>query len=311
MAAWADRVPHADETRVHALRLQGKLAGARAVAEQILAAGPLDPRSEVALRLELARVHDRIGLHENTRPVKEALQQIEAAAALAARAPGTEADIDYARAQYHYRAEMDGRQFPLAMLHAQRALDRYRAAKDRFGEADAVHLQGLIRFQRGEPELARTLFDRSLELDRAAGERPLFRGDYERHVGFLDQQRGDLASAIRRFEESLRLRRSAGDIDASLFAANTLASALVAAGRLADSAAPLLEAMMLAEALGSKSGKARNGLVLGRTYERSGDHAAARVAYETTLGLAASIGLSSVEAEARTALERLPGRASP
>ena len=297
--------PRPDEARVRALRLSGALAQARAAAEQALGRGSLDPPTELALRLELARVHDRIGLHQNTRPAAAALQQIDAAAALAKRAPGSEADIEYARAQYHYHAEMAGRQFLLATLHVDRALETYRTAGHRHGEADAVHLKGLIHLQRGESDAARKLFDRSLELDRAAGERPLFRGDYERHVGFLDRRQSDLPSAIRHFEESLRQRRQAGDVDASLFAANALALALVDAGRLAEAQAPLLEAMMLAQALESPTGKANNGLVLGRMYEKLGDEPAARLACEMTLRLASAVALTSVEKEARVALERL------
>jgi tetratricopeptide (TPR) repeat protein len=303
--------PRPDEARVRALRLRGALGPARAAAEQALANGSLDPASELALRLELSRVHDRIGLHQNTRPVTAALEQIEAAAALSEKAPGSEADVEFARAEYRYRAEMDGRQFRLATLHADRAAERYRATGDRHGEADAVHLKGLIHLQRGESDAARKLFDRSLELDRSAGERPLFRGDYERHVGFLDRRRNDLPSAIRHFEESLRQRWQAGDVDASLFAANALASALVDAGRLAEARAPLLEAMMLAQALESPNGKAQNGLVLGRMYEKSGDARAARVAHELALGLAAAIALTSVEKEARAALERLGAQPPP
>jgi tetratricopeptide (TPR) repeat protein len=154
---------------IRELRLEGALAEARTLAERRLAAGGLDPELQIDFRLELARIHNRIGLHQNSRRVAAALQQIEAAAAVTADpAPLAQAEIELARADYCYRAEMREREFPMATIHADRAIELYRGVGDKHGEADAVHRRGLIHIQRGDYEQARELFDRSLELDRAA-----------------------------------------------------------------------------------------------------------------------------------------------
>ncbi len=79
----------------------------------------------------------------------------------------------------------------------------FRQAGDLHGEADAVHKEGLIHFQRGEHGPARELFDRSLELDLEGGERLLFCGDYQRHVGFIHLRQGDPSAALPYFERSL------------------------------------------------------------------------------------------------------------
>ena len=292
--------------RIRELRLGGALAEARALAEQKLAAGHLEANVEIDLCLELARIHDRIGLHQNTRPVADALQQIEAAAAVTADpAPLARAKIELAKADYYYRAEMRDREFRAATRHADRAIELYRELGDQHAEADAVHRRGLIHLQRGEYEPARELFDRSLELDRAACERPTFRGDYERHVGFIYLLEGDVAASIPYFERSLAFRRQAGAVDASLFAASTLASAFVDLDRLEEARPHLLHAMMIAERLDSPTGKARAGLVLAQMYESSGDEAAARIAFEMTLGVAESVSYTSVAQQSRAALERL------
>jgi hypothetical protein len=86
---------------------------------------------------------------------------------------------------------MREREFPIAEKHAQLAIDMFHEIGDRHGEAEAVHRLGLIEMQRGNMESAHELFDRSLEVDRAAGERTFFRGEYERHVGFVLMHRGD------------------------------------------------------------------------------------------------------------------------
>ena len=293
-------------TRIRELRLEGALADARALAEQKLAAGDLNSDLEIELHLELARVHDRIGLHQNTRPVPAALRHIEAAVAVTNDpTPLARAKIQLAHADYYYRAEMGDREFPEATTYADRAIDLYRELGDKHGEADAVHRRGLVHFQRGEYGPARELFDESLELDRAAGERAILRGDYERHVGFIYFVEGDIAAAIPYFERSLAFRRQAGAVDASLFAARVLASALVELGRLEEARSHLLYAMMVAQRLDSPMGKARVGLALGQMYESSGDLGAARTAFEMTLGVAESIGYASVARRSREALERL------
>ncbi len=290
------------------LRLRGLLAEAQGQAEQALRQDTLPPFQEVVLRLELARIHDRVGLHQNTRPVVAALREIQAAQALAGAAgPLALAHVVLAQAYFDYRAEMNTRAFPGATRMAEQAIERFHDLGDKHGEADAVHLLGLIRLQQGRLEQARTLFDRSLELDQAGGERVFFRGEYERHVGLVDVRSGDNAAALPHFERSLAARREAGAIDASLFAASILASTLVDLGRLDEARPHLLYAMMVAEQIGSPMGKARIGLVLGRLHLQEGDEAAARIAFAMTLGLAESLKSASMMNQAREALERLGG----
>jgi len=297
---------------VRELRLHGALDDARMLAEAKLGLVVGDARCEIELRLELARIHDRIGLHQNTRPVAAAFAQIEAADSVARRAgmlPSPE--IELAQADYYYRAEMSEREFPTATEHTQSAIDLFRRSSDGHGEADAVHRLGLIHMQRGELEQARELFDESLDLDQADGERTLFRGEYERHVGFLYVLSDDTETSIPYFERSLLLRREAGAIDASLFAARTLAWALVEVGRFEQAKLHLIYAMTVAEHIGSPVGKARCGLVLGRLHESEGDDLGAWIAWEATIKTAESIGSTSIANSAKNALEELPRQTSP
>jgi tetratricopeptide (TPR) repeat protein len=295
-------------TRVRELRLEGSLDKAQALAEETLDSTPLDSDLRIDLHLELARIHDRRGLHRNTRPVAAALQEIETAAAVTSTpSPSARAKIELARAECHYRAETPSREFARATVHADRAAELFREIGDRHGEAEAVHKQGLIHLQRRELDRARELFDRSLELDRAGGERLLFRAEYERHVGFVFLLEGDASASIPYFERSLALRREAGAVDASLFAARTLAAALVDTGRLEEARPHLLYALMVAERIDSPMGKARTGLALGELYEHLGDEGAARIAFGMTLEVARSIGYEGVARRAREALDRLTG----
>lgn len=292
--------------RIQEQRLRGELTEARALAERILDSGQQDPTAEIELRLELARILDRVGLHHNTRPVAAALEQIEKAARLADEAgPKARAKIELARASAYYRIEMSNREFPKAMIHANQALNLYRKLGDQHGEADAVHRMGLIHLQRRELEQARQLFDRSLDLDRAAGHRLLFRGDYERHVGFVYYLQGDLEASLPYFERSLAFRREGGAIDQSLFAANMLASTLVKLEHIEEARPPLLYAMMVAEKMGSWQGKARSSLVLGQLYVHEKDPESAQLTFEMALELAQTINSTSMAKEASEALEKI------
>jgi len=292
--------------RIREFRLAGDLARAGELAEERLAGDSLDPSLAVHLRLELARIHDRVGLHQNTRPVAAAMEQVRAAAA-AIREPNPrlEAAIELARAELLYRAELGKREFSEATTSARRAVAAYQRLGDRHGEAEAVHLLGLISLQRRELKAARQVFDRSLALDSAAGARAEFQGEYERHIGYVALFEGDTAAAIPHIERSLALRRQVGAIDASLFAATTLAGALVDQGRLEDARPHVLYAMTVAAGLDSPYGRAQLALIVARLHLRAGEPDAARIAFETALKLAESVGAQGLARAARTGIGEL------
>ncbi len=303
--------PSAAVDHVRSSRLAGALAEAQVLAEDTLRCHALTPEIGVALHLELARILDRVGLHRNTRPVLQALDHVHAAAALIpAPGPDLAAALELARADYYYRAEMSEREFPTATRHAEAAIRLFQEASDRHGEAEAVHRLGLIHFQRRELETARELFDRSLELDDAGGARVFFRGEYNRHVAFVHVLSDDVASAIPYFQKSLHNRREAGAVDASLFAAVSLASALVDVGRAREAVDPLLYALMIADKIDSLAGRSRAALVLGEMYEALGEPRSAGHAFELALGTARAIDYRSIASQAEEALVRVRDAAS-
>ena len=167
LAGGAQGLASLDEVRT--LRLAGELGDAREKAEQVLRSD-VDPAEAIAARLELAKIHDRVGLHHNTRPVAEALQNIDAASELLR--PGdskSAAAIQLAYGDYYYRAEMDDRLFTRATGYVDTAVKMFREVGDTRGEADAVHRRGLIHLQKRELDEARDLFDESLRLDEIDG----------------------------------------------------------------------------------------------------------------------------------------------
>jgi tetratricopeptide (TPR) repeat protein len=309
VASYAEQQGPLSEVKM--LRLQGNLPEAQSLAEQRLEQNIDDKHLAISYHLELARIHDRIGLHHNTRPVVAALAHIELAASLVTRVDTAAlAEIELARADYFYRAEMPAREFPRASQYAQSAITQFQNIEDQHGEADATHRLGLIHMQRGDLREAKDLFEQSKVLDRMAGERVFFSGEYERHVGFIHLLSGDIETAIPFFENSLAARIEAGAIDASLFAAASLASALVGVERFEEAKPHSLYALTIAQQIGSPVGRTRAAATLGQVYEQEGDLDAARDAFETALSNAENVGYEGTVEQMKAALQRLDAAAT-
>lgn len=251
--------------QVQKLRLAGQLDDALAVAERFIESPDSAPQVVFDLHLELARIHDRFGLHHDTRPVAASLDAIRAAQRMQRELDlPTMADVELALADYYYRAEMAEREFEKATHHAVYAVFLFRKFDDKHKEAEAVHRLGLIHLQKRELDQARELFDESLRVDIEGGARDFFRGEYERHVGFVYWLQEQHEEALPYFERSLDYRLKAGAIDASLFAAVSLASTLVALGRDAEAQPHLDYALEIADQIDSPSGRRRAEAVLAR-----------------------------------------------
>ncbi len=248
---------------IRQLRLLGKLSAALSAATAEIYTA--DTRSEFDLRLEMARIHDRKGLHDNTRPVAAALQQVDRAASMADELGAAAiAKINLAYAEYYYRAELSEREFHKATAYADTALATFTALDDHHGQADAVHTLGLIKLQQRELQAAHALFIESLRLDRLGGERALLRADYERHLGFVLALQGDFSSALPYFERSFEFRVNAGAIDASMFAAISVASALIELGRYDEAQPHIAYALRIARDIDSAAGHSRAQSLLAR-----------------------------------------------
>ena len=218
---------------IRAQRLRGALAPALELAQEQLASAVSEPGREVLLRLEIARILDRFRAAPqyasgDRRPGTDRSRRDGCAGGgpMGIRGGGAVACGVLLPGRDGRREDSRSR---LPTSNAPGALQA--DLGDAHGEADAVHLLGLIRMQRGELEAARALFERSLELDATGGHRTFFRGEYERHVGFVLLEQGNRPAAVPYFERSLEFRREAGAIDASLFAANSLAGTLIVLGR--------------------------------------------------------------------------------
>jgi tetratricopeptide (TPR) repeat protein len=287
-------------------RITGSLGSAEAEARRLLECPDLEADDRRSLQLELFRILDRIGLHNNTRPVEEALEFLRQAEGEAdADDTAAQASIALALAEYFYRAGLSQREFTDATQHALRARDLFRVLEDPVGEADAVHRLGLIELQQGNIQQARELFDRSLGLSEKGPYRAIFLSDYHRHVGFLDRIGEDWPAAIAHFERSLAYRNEAGSRDYGLFARTMLGSALVDGGRAAEARPYLEEALRIAREIPSPVGELRATYYLGEMHEALGEPSEALAAYRRADELATALGVAGFQRAARDGVQRL------
>lgn len=298
--------------QVRAERITGSLATAEAEARRLLDCPDLDSDRRLALRIELAKILDRVGLHTHTRPVPEALQILrEAEASLPAGDRTAEAKVSLALAEYFYRAEMAEREFFTTTAYAVRADELFGELDDRVGSTDAVHLLGLIELQRRNLPEARELFDRSLEISRHAPPRQIFLSNYHRHVGIIDLWSSDRSTAIAHFEKSLAYREEAGSRDYALFARTLLGSALIDDHRAPEARPYLDQALIIARELPSPVGELRATYSLAEMHEVSGTSSEAMRLYERANQLATNLGVETIQKATQEALLRLESNGFP
>ncbi len=308
-AAFAEKcAPYSEQlATIDAKFNEGQLEAAKQLAAHVVTCPETTAQERVTLHLKLWAIYDRIGLHQNTRPVAESLAHIEVAEKLTAGLdPTTKARVALVRSKYFYWAEVAERKFNKAEHYGRSALAAFTAEKDIVGQADAVHALGLIYLQRRQLVEAREFFDRSLVLERSTGEpRALMLADYGRHVGYIYLESGDRAAAIPHFKQSFA-DRVRGDLkDPAMFAAITLASALVDEGRIEDAAVPLDYALKAAEEMSSPSGKVRALLVAGKFHVGQNNIENAKIAFIEARDIAVKIGLYSSASRAQASLESL------
>jgi len=250
---------------VRRLRLEGQLGKAEETALNYIDSNDSSVDQKHQMRLELATIYDRQSLHDGTRPSGKALSQLRdietKASTLSAE---VRAGLNYGFARYFYRAEMPDRKFEMAEKYVTRAMDAYKSLGDIYGQAEAVHLHGLIEMQRGNYEGAGVLFDESLRLDELAGTRMFFRGEYDRHMGFVLYFKGKPEESLLYFRRSAEAREAAGATDPLVFAKITLASILNELGNDEEALPIAKDAMASARMIESKVAQSRAQTVIDR-----------------------------------------------
>ncbi len=246
-----------------AAMLNGNIASARRTG---------DRKAEAALAVELGRVLlDRNAYHR--RNPSAALAALDTALAVARESgePQSEADAIQYLGQFHYGDAFATNDWETPRSFFLQALRKRERLGDRRGLAESYFYLGLTFEQEGRPEPAMDCYEKSLALSEEIGDRAL-QSYAHRHIGGIEEERGELEAAEGDISCSLELRRAAGFSVLVPFA--LLQKADFVAGHRGDDeeAARLLgEAIDVAEASRSTRALAAARIELARVYLKGND----------------------------------------
>jgi tetratricopeptide (TPR) repeat protein len=258
------------------LRLQARWSEAGDVIDGALRAGGLDDDATARLLIERAAVERERGTYQRFERKAEAANALDDAAALLPRASAA------TRAAY---AEERGW---IAYSAAFRDEGTFDDAMPMFAEAQALRERGddpralawswfevgLVHYQSGRLDDAEQIFARGLALTKEHA-LAVERGYFERHLGGIVDDRGDVRGSIPYFERSLAIREEAGHRWGVVFAAITLADVVKRAGDPTRARGLLERAKTLADELDVHLGAASAAEELATFDEEAGDQEAA------------------------------------
>ena len=167
---------------------------------------------------------------------------------------------------------------------------------------------GILAWHQADFAAARALLERSLEVQREAGDRAGM-SDSLNYLGAVAHHVGDFESACRLYEESLSLRRQLGDKRRVAYSLNNLGLALADASHVARGQAMLEESLALSREINDTWMEAYVLDSLGGLALQSGDTAQARHLLTASLCIAGPLRdirlvLPGLEKLARVAIEQ-------
>jgi len=257
-------------SRTHAL------AGRWTEAERLLTRElERQPRTEAVARARLLAERGRVLADRNSygrRDPASARRALEEALAAAREAsdPVSEAVALQSLAQMRYGETFETGDWEGVRSDFEPVIALRERAGDRRGLAESYFYLGLTYEQDGRPDEALPLYRRSLEISRELGDGVL-QSYPHRHIGGIEEERGELDAAERDISTSLELRRRAGVVVTLPFALLQKADFLERRRGRKDEAMRLVEdAIDAAEAAHSPRALAAARRELSRMLEESG-----------------------------------------
>ena len=178
----------------------------------------------------------------------------------------------------------------------QRALEIYRAAGHRPGEAAVLNNLGLLALADGNPEEALARLEEALALRRSEADLAA-EAESTHNLAALYADLGEVQAALDLHRRALRLAEELGDPETQAAALNNLGVLLTGLGRRERAEEVLRRALALHRKLDDRPGEAAALNNLGRVCLRAGEGAAARDLFDQALTLARALGDRQGEAD--------------
>jgi CHAT domain-containing protein/Tfp pilus assembly protein PilF len=169
------------------------------------------------------------------------------------------------------------------------AVELYRRATYRNGEAQALNNIGEVYWSLGEMQRALEKFNEALPISRAIGDR---RGEANTltNIGAAHRSLGDLRKAVENHNEALQIRRATGDRGQEAQALNNIGVVYRSLGETQKALEKYNEALQIRRAVGDRRGQAQTLNNIGALYDGLGEEQKALEKLNEALPLWRAVG---------------------
>src|SRR6266511_755739 len=150
------------------------------------------------------------------------------------------------------------------------ALELYRRATDRKGEAETLHNIGFAYWSLGETQKALEKYNESLPISRAVGDRKLEAITLS-SMGSVYSSMGEMQKALEKFNEALPIRRAVGDRKLEANTLNNIGTVYRLWGEMQKALEKFNEDLSIRRAVGDRSGEAYTLSNIGSIYRILGE----------------------------------------
>jgi tetratricopeptide (TPR) repeat protein len=175
------------------------------------------------------------------------------------------------------------------------ALELYRKATDRTGEAAMLHNIGAVYDSLGEMQKALEKYNEALPLRRAVGDR---RGEAAtlNNIGAVYDSLGEMQKALEKYNEALSIMRAVGDRRGEAGTLNNIGLVYWSLGEMQKALEKYNEALPICRAIGDRRSEAATLNNIGQVYNSLGEMQKALAYYNEALPIRREVGNRSGEA---------------
>jgi len=175
------------------------------------------------------------------------------------------------------------------------ALELYRRASDRKGEAETLNNIGEVYWSLREMRKALEKYNEALQIFQLVGDREGEAGILN-NIGAIHWSLGEMQKAVEKLNEALQLRRALGDRKNVADTLNNIGVVYRARGEMQKALETYNEALPLRRALGDRRGEAQTLNNIGLLYDKLGEIQKALEMYNEALPIRRAVGDRSGEA---------------
>src|SRR6266511_3442007 len=186
----------------------------------------------------------------------------------------------------------------------QEALELYRRASERNGEAQTLNNIGVVDWSLGEMQKALEKYNEALPIRRAVGDR---RGEAEtlNNIGAVYNSLGETQKALDEFNESLPIRREVGDRRGEAVTLNNIGHVYYSLGETRKALEKYNESLPIKREVGDRSGEAVTLASIGTVYQSLGETQKALEKYNESLLISRAVSDRNGEAFTQLGIARV------